>query len=304
MGVVYALQSLASPVLDRLMLLITQLGSEYVYVGLLVVAFVAVDARRSRSLALTLLGSLYLSQLLKLVFPTQRPFHIDPEVASPAAVATAPGNGFPSGHAQGSVTFWAGAASYIRRRWFTALAVVIVAVVSVSRVYLGLHLPVDVIGGLAFGLAVVGVAGYLQRRRVTVSRWVAVVAGFLVPLTLHLLVPMELSGMLMGAFAAFAVGPELVRHETSGPVSGRVVLAVIALALVFAALFGSSAALPEEVKRSAIGSFVRYLAIGCLGTMFVPWLGRKTGLVPNREGGAAATASAGGVAAARGNRST
>src|SRR5690606_29923802 len=99
-------QGAASPALDSLMLAVTQVGSEQAYVALLVVAFVAVDAERGRSLALTLLTGFYLNQLLKDAFFTQRPFQIDPTVArSEAAVATAPGNGFPSGHAQGTATF-------------------------------------------------------------------------------------------------------------------------------------------------------------------------------------------------------
>ena len=235
-----------------------------------------------------LLASLYLNQVLKMVFATQRPFHIDPEVAPADAVATAPGNGFPSGHAQGSVTFWTAAAVYVRRRWFAALATAVVVLVSLSRVYLGLHQPIDVVGGLTFGLAVVAVSLYLQRRRVRIGRAATVVGGLVAPLALQLVYPVELSGMLLGAFAAFAVGPEIIRHDTSGPVAGRVVLAVIALALVFAALLGSSALLPEEVKRNAVGSFARYLLIGCVGTVLVPWLGRVTGLVP-RERAATAT---------------
>src|SRR5690606_10137234 len=216
-----------------------------------------VDARRGRSLALTLLAGFYLNQLLKAAFSTQRPFQIDPTVArSEAALATAPGSGFPSGHAQGTATFWSLAAAYVRRSWFTLLAAAVVLLVSASRVYLGVHLPIDIVGGLAFGLAVAGLSLYLQRRGVKVGRTTAVVLGLLVPLALHLLVPTEDSGLLMGAFAAFAVGPELVRHDTSGPVLGRVLLAALALALVFGALVGSSALLPEEVKRSGIGSFL------------------------------------------------
>lgn len=291
MSVVHTLRSVASPALDQLMLFVTQIGSEYVYVTLLVLAFVAVDAKRSRSLALALLASLYLNQVLKMVFATQRPFHIDPGVAPVDAVATAPGNGFPSGHAQGSVTFWTAAAVYVRRRWFAALATAVVVLVSLSRVYLGLHQPIDVVGGLAFGLAVVAVSFYLQRRRVRIGRAATVVGGLVAPLALQLVYPLELSGMLLGAFAAFAVGPEIIRHDTSGPVAGRVVLAVIALALVFASLLGSSALLPEEVKRNAVGSFVRYLLIGCVGTVLVPWLGRVTGLVPRESAATAAGAS-------------
>lgn len=281
MGLIHALQGAASPALDAIMLGITQLGSEQAYVVLLVVAFVAVDAERGRSLALTLLAGYYANQLLKAAFFTQRPFQIDPSVArSAAAVATAPGSGFPSGHAQGTATFWALAAAYARRGWFTALAVTVVALVSLSRLYLGVHLPVDVVGGLAVGLATVGVSLYLQRRGVAPGRAATVVLGLLAPLALHLLAPTEDSGLLLGSFAAFAVGPELVRHRTSGPVAGRAALAALALALAFGALLGSSALLPEAVKRSALGSFARYLVIGGVGTVLVPWLGRALRLTP------------------------
>lgn len=281
MGLVYALQSAASPTLDQLMLALTNLGSEQAYVALLVVAFVAVDARRGRSLALAFLAGFYANLLLKAAFATPRPFQIDPGVArSEAALATAPGSGFPSGHAQGSATFWGLAGAYVRRGWFTALAAAVVALVSVSRVYLGVHLPVDVVGGLAFGLATVGATLYLQRRGFRFGRGAAVALGVAVPLALHLAAPSEESGLLLGAFAAFAAGPELVRHDTSGPVAGRAALAALALALVFAALLGSSALLGEEVKRSALGSFARFLAVGCVGTVLVPWLGRALRLTP------------------------
>ncbi|HLV12711.1 MAG TPA: phosphatase PAP2 family protein [Trueperaceae bacterium] len=281
MDLVYALQGAASPALDRLMFAITQLGSEQAYVALLVVAFVGVDARRGRSLALTLLAGFYLNQLLKMSFATRRPFEIDPAVArSQAAVETALGSGFPSGHAQGSATFWALAAAYVRRGWFTSLAVAVVALVSLSRLYLGVHLPIDVAGGLAFGLATAGVALWLQRREVTLGRPGAVLLGLVLPFGLHLLAPTANSDLLLGGLAAFAVGPELIRHDTSGPVAGRVALSALALVLVFGALLGSSALLPEEVKRAPVASFLRYLLIGGVGTVLVPWLGRVTRLTP------------------------
>ncbi len=285
MGLVYALQSLASPALDQFMLLLTNLGSEQVYVALLVVTFVGVDAQRGRSLAIALLAGFYLNQVLKAAFATRRPFEIDPSVVrSAAALETAPGNGFPSGHAQGAATFWPLAAAYVRRGWFTALSVAIVLLVSLSRVYLGVHLPIDIAGGVAVGLLTVAVALYLQRREVRLGRGAAIALGLVVPFGVHLLLPTEDSGLLLGALSAFAVGPELVRHDTGGPVLGRAALAAVALALVFAALLGSSALLPEDLKRNAAASFLRYLLIGGIGTVLVPWLGRVTRLTPRRAG--------------------
>lgn len=281
MELIYALQEVASPALDRLMMLVTNVGSEQVYVALLVVAYVVVDARLGRSLAIIFMSSMYLNALLKIVFSTQRPFEIDPTVArSPAAVDTAPGHGFPSGHAQGAMTFWGGAAVFVRRSWFTLLAALLVAAVGVSRLYLGVHMPIDVVGGMTIGLVVVAVGVMFQRSGVRPSRPLIIVLGLLGPVVLQLLVPAENSGVLLGGLAAFMVGPELFRHETKGPLPGRVILGAIAIALVFGALMGSSVLLSEDVKRSAIGEYVRYLCIGLVGTVVAPYIGRATGLTP------------------------
>lgn len=294
MELIYALQAVASPALDRIMLLITNLGSEQGYVMLLVLAFVVIDARFGRSLAIVFLAGMYLNAVLKLAFSTQRPFQIDPTVArSTAAIETAPGSGFPSGHAQGAMTFWGTAATFIRRRWFALVAAVIVALVSVSRLYLGVHLPIDVVGGLVIGMLVIVSGAVLLRSGIRLSRSVVIVGGLLVPLALQLALPTEASGVFLGGLAAFVIGPELIRHETRGPLLGRVVLGALAVAVVFGAQLGSSVLLNDEVKRSALGSFTRYLALGLCGTAVVPYVGRLTGLTPRLASGqpsAAATA--------------
>jgi len=294
MELIYALQEVASPALDRIMLLITNLGSEQGYVFLLVLAFVVIDARRGRSLAIIFLAGMYLNFVLKLAFSTQRPFHIDPAVArSEAAIETAPGSGFPSGHAQGAMTFWGTAATFIRRRWFTLLAAVIVALLSVSRLYLGVHLPIDVVGGLVIGMLVIISGVAMQRSGIRPSRSVVIVGGLLVPLALQLALPIEGSGVLLGGLAAFIVGPELIRHETKGALLGRVVLGAIAVALVFGVLMGTSVLLSEEVKRSGTGSFLRFLVLGLCGTALVPYIGRVTGLTPKATSGRPGAVAAG-----------
>lgn len=285
MELIYALQSVASPTLDSVMLWVTQLGSEQAYIVLLIVAFVVVDAEKGRNLALVFLLGFYLNQVLKELFATQRPFQIDETVArSQAAVDTALGNGFPSGHAQSSMTFWGLAAVYVRKRWFTLLAAVIVLAVSLSRLYLGVHLPIDIVGGLLIGLAVVACGVAVERMEIRLGRPARLLLGLGLPLLVQLLFPQPDSGLLLGGLAAFVVGPELIRHDTSGPLGGRVVLGLIAVVLVFVALMASSALLPEELKRSALGSFARYFGVALCGTALAPWLGRVTGLTRGRPG--------------------
>lgn len=281
MELIYALQSVATPALDRVMLWITMLGSEQVYIVLLILAFVVVDAQKGRSLAIAFLLSFYLNQVLKEVFSTQRPFELDESVLrSRGALESAPGNGFPSGHAQASLTFWGLAAVYLRRRWFTVLAALLVLAVSLSRLYLGVHLPSDVIGGLAIGSAAVVVSVAVERRKLRLSLAAKLALGVGAPLLLQLAFPLESSGILLGALAAFVVGPELIEHHTGGPLVGRLVLGALAVAVAFGALAASSALLPEEVKRTALGSYLRYFLLGLTGTALMPWIGRLTGLTP------------------------
>ncbi len=281
MEIIRALQSMASPALDNFMMLVTNLGGEQVFVALLVIAFVCASANAGRRMAIYFLAGVYLMELLKLLFNEPRPFQVDPDVLrSAAAAATAPGPSFPSGHALSIMLFWGLAATYVRRSWFSLMAAIIIALVAVSRLYLGVHFPLDVVVGLALGFVFVLLGRQVDRVKWPLGKPLIIGLGLAVPLALHLVLPTANSGLYMGGLAAFVVGPELVRHSTSGSLTGRAVLGVIALALVFVALVGSSVVVPDAVRHSAVGSYVRYLLIGGVGTVLVPLLGRWFKLVP------------------------
>ncbi len=264
------------------MLLITNLGSEQVYIALLIAIFLGVDARIGRRLGIFLLLSFYLNQQLKILMDTPRPFILDPTIArSQAAIDSAGGGAFPSGHAQGATTFWGLAAFYFRRRWLWWLAALVILLVSVSRLYLGVHWLVDVFGGIAIGVAVVGLTMLVDTfvtNALRIPWWVVLLFGLSIPLALNIFAPSPESGLLTGAFAAYITAPLLLEHTPSKTLWKRIVLALLGVVLVFAFLLGSSLILPEEIKRDPVGSFVRYLLLGYMGLLFTPWLGRLTRL--------------------------
>jgi membrane-associated phospholipid phosphatase len=285
METIYAVQSIASPSLDALMTAITDLGSQEAYVALMVVTYLAIDARAGRTIGIALLLSFMINQYAKGAFDTPRPFALDPVLGrTERAVAGALGPGFPSGHAQSTLTFWGLGAVLVRRPWFTALAVVVVAAVAFSRVYLGLHVPLDVVGGLALGAVVVAAAVLVLRSEPTWPAWALVTAGVAGPFLLHWFAPTPESDLLMGALAALMVGPTLLPHRTDGPLWGRAVVALIGLVLAFTVLVASSQLLPEEIKRDPLGGFVRYFVLGASATLVAPWMGRVFGLVPLSRG--------------------
>ena len=109
-------------------------------------------------------GTVWLTDLItlgiKLSVGRPRPFEVLPE-ADPLIVASV-GTSFPSGHASMSVAGAIVLASLAPR--LAPLFALLAVFVTVSRVYVGVHYPLDVLAGAAIG-AVVGTAVVLGLRR-------------------------------------------------------------------------------------------------------------------------------------------
>ncbi|MDZ7704338.1 MAG: phosphatase PAP2 family protein [Trueperaceae bacterium] len=287
METIYWLQQFASPTLDSVALAITNLGSEPAYIAILLVVYLGIDPRIGQRVGIILLCSLYLNFHLKGIFATPRPFELDPGVArSAAAVETGMGWGFPSGHAQGSATLWGALALYLGRVWFWVIAVLLAVTIALTRIYLGVHVPIDVIAGLAVAVVAIAV-GYGIDRWLSAARvsplWLVVVLGIGAPYALHMLLPVPESEVMMGALAAFITGPLLVPYQGDRPLWVRVSVVLLGVLLTFGVLVGSSLLLPEELKRNATGGFVRYLVIGYTGLALTPWLSQVVHLTPAPE---------------------
>ncbi|MFA1547542.1 phosphatase PAP2 family protein [Actinomadura chokoriensis] len=125
------------------------LGSSAFYVPLLVALFWCVAPRLAARATVILLFSGLLNTLLKLVFHAPRPYWTDPAVKPEQTLSSF---GMPSGHAQNGIVAWGFFATQTRRRLLWAGAVVVIALIGVSRVYLGVHSTGQVLAGWAIGL--------------------------------------------------------------------------------------------------------------------------------------------------------
>jgi undecaprenyl-diphosphatase len=156
-----AVHAWASPRLTFAMRGITFLGSSAFLVGLAVVLVWRLR-KQGRRLAAVLFvmasaGAEVVDQMLKLIFHRIRPeaFFNFPEPS---------GYSFPSGHSFTSCAFYGVAAAVLtarlqspaRRVAVWAVAGLLVAAIGLSRIYLGVHYPSDVVGG--YSAAVVWVA--------------------------------------------------------------------------------------------------------------------------------------------------
>lgn len=90
-------------------------------------------------------------QLLKPAFSRARPCHQDIEYR--LVQASCGGDwGFPSNHAANSGAVVAAIAIHLRKKWVTVCSAILALGISISRVYLGVHFPGDVVAGLLVGI--------------------------------------------------------------------------------------------------------------------------------------------------------
>ena len=68
-------------------------------------------------------------------------------------VETATGYSFPSGHTQTATTFWTSMIYLFRKTWIFIIGILMILGAGISRLYLGVHWPMDVIVGWGFGIA-------------------------------------------------------------------------------------------------------------------------------------------------------
>ena len=153
MKVLYALESIRTPWLDTVMAAITHLGEETVFMVAALFVFWCVSKRHGYYLLAIGFAGTVLNQFLKLLFRIPRPWVLDSNFTIvESARAQATGYSFPSGHTQNAIGTFGGIARFTRRKWVRAAAIVVAVLVPLSRMYLGVHTPLDV--GVAAVIAV------------------------------------------------------------------------------------------------------------------------------------------------------
>ncbi len=97
-----------------------------------------------------------LNNHLKETWREPRPFQ-NPEADVTSLIHVSDGSwSFPSGHAQTAALLWGWLAVSLKIRWVYVASGIMIVLVAASRVYLGVHYPIDVIVGMGLGLAGLG----------------------------------------------------------------------------------------------------------------------------------------------------
>ena len=288
--VIVAIQTIRSPALDAFFQAITFLGNAEFYLLLAPIFIWSVNYRLGARLGILLLLSSYVNEALKNALMQPRPCEPRPELC----IDQAEGYGIPSGHSQNAIVFWGVIAHWISKAWAWVAAILLMLLIGLSRIYLGVHFPSDVLAGWAIGVVILGLYIVLGAR---VEKWlgelslaVQILLAFALPVLFLSIQPTDVTVQITGAFAGIAVGVALgVRYldfDAGGQFWKRAVRFLLGVAVVAAIFFGLRIIFPGEGESLyAIFRFVRYGFVGLWISLGAPWLFLRLGLAEVRTVG-------------------
>lgn len=316
LNVISWVQQFQSPFLTLLMKGISLGGDPVFYFGLVPFLYWCIDSKNGFSLGLSIIFAGALNGAIKEVLQVPRPFIRDPSVF----FVKESGFSTPSGHAQGSASFYPvfaarmmGTKKYKKCHlggkcgskkiplcliFKLIVAVVMPLLIGFSRIYLGVHYPSDVLIGLTLGfLTAAGMMLFWNPVAKIIGGWRCSLQILLVAVIVFVL--NHFSGShtsLSGALGGFCLG-RIFWHrrgnlwDASGGWLHRIVrlpLGLVVTGLVFALIGGVKFILIQLLPTMDLEVLLKFIQFACTGFTMIyicPLLFMRLGLAMGENNG-------------------
>ena len=149
--ILYAINNLHNPILDKIMIAITSLGNAgLIWIGIAVLLVFIKKTRKCGMLMLIsmIIGLILGNGILKNLIQRPRPCWIDTNVL--LLIPNPTDYSFPSGHTLAS--FEAATMILLHSKKWGVVAIILAILISFSRMYLFVHFPTDILAGLILGI--------------------------------------------------------------------------------------------------------------------------------------------------------
>ncbi len=283
---------------------LTYLGNELFFLLFLPFVYWCIDRWTGVRVIVILIISAASNEGIKELFRLPRPIDYAPDRLAtlfrvPIGIARqryeATGYGFPSGHTENATAIWGyltmhahrlrGTRYAAVRSVFLALAILLIVLVPLSRIYLAVHFPHDVVGGYVIGAALLFLYLWLEpgasRRLAGVELGWQLTLATVVPALAMVLFPREIivtaGSAFMGLGIGFAAERRWLHYASAGEWWQRALrypLGMVGVLILYAGLKVAFAAL----EPALIFRFIRYVLIGLWASVGAPWIFIRAGL--------------------------
>lgn len=268
----------ASPLLDAPFKILTYTGDQMFYILFFPLLIWSIHHRIGIRLTVFFLINAYLNVIAKLVVVQPRPVDFDATVRS---LVKASGGGLPSGHTQNAVVVWGYLFKHFNQRWVRILALFMILLVPLSRIYLGVHFPTDVLGGYLIGVVVLIL---ILRFENPVINWLAVqppwvqlLPAVFLPIIAAFAIPsdastgMTICGVLFGGGIGICLERRYIEFEVPEIPWKKIVCYLFGISILMIIYLGSKKVV-SNLEPEPLFRFVRYAVIGIYIVFIAPWL--------------------------------
>ena len=283
MQFLYLLEGIRNPVLNTLMSLITTLGEETVVIVMAVLVFWCVNKKDGYYLIGVGFFGMLINQFLKVIFRIPRPWVLDENFTIvESAREQATGYSFPSGHTQNATSLFGSVAMIAKKTWLKITFVVVLLLVAFSRMYLGVHTPLDVGVSLLIGAVLVLGLRPLMNKFGDNNLFMAILFSSMAVLGIVMYVYMvtykfpegtdftniesgiynsaKLIGASLALLASYFIEKKYVKFDTKGSILAQIIKVVVGFLLILAIKSGLSTPLAMLFGKN-LGGGIRYFLI-------------------------------------------
>ncbi|MBQ5764946.1 MAG: phosphatase PAP2 family protein [Clostridia bacterium] len=287
------LSNFRNPVLDTFFSFITMFGEETFFIVIGLVFYWCISKKQGYYLlSVGLIGTI-LNQFLKLLFRIPRPWVQDPNFTIvEAAREQATGYSFPSGHTQTSVGIFGGIAVWNKNKIIRVISVALCILVPFSRLYLGVHTPLDV--GVSTVLALIFIfvlyplikraKNLLKTMRIVFALMTLFAAGFLIWVNLYKFpanvdisnlthgteTAYKMLGVILGLWLSFELDQKYLNFETKAVWWVQILKLIVGLIPIIVVKSLLKAPLIALIGNEFIAGGVRYFLIAVVAGVLWP----------------------------------
>jgi len=248
-------------------------GEEHFYILVAAIIFWCVNKKFGYKLGFALLTSTIVNTALKATINISRPIGT-PGIRS-LRVETATGQAFPSGHTQGAATLWVSSIIQVKKGWMYITGISAIVLVGCSRLYLGVHWPMDIIGGIVIGTLWVFISNYIFEYAESKKKaWILMV--IIVPMLIGMIFLRQktyytIAGTVFAFFIGYIIETKYVQFDVRATKLNQLIKLVFGLSI----LIILKSTLKEILPINIFADFFRYFVIGLWITLGAPYIFKR-----------------------------
>lgn len=233
-------QSFSTPALDQFFLTITNLANELLFIFCVVIIYWCISKEKGLFMVCSLVFSIFINIDLKYIWKEPRPFSYSSVIRKDWN--TSYGYSFPSGHSQMTASFFTSLWLQFPSPILLIFGIIMTLLIGFSRIYLGVHTPLDVCCGILAGLFII-IAMQLLIKRILCSKKYWMLYLLFIPALIGILFTddpdiLKVTSLFLGFLLGFSLEQKILGFQVKAKLSEQILKVTSGILILLLIQFG------------------------------------------------------------------